>query len=121
MGTVTPWGGLVHAELPSCFKGPEAKSSMEMEPFLLLAEELSKNHQQGHKPPTTKSCVKCFCCGELWAFLVAHPGVRSPHAPSLHPVVAQVLPIHCGTQQKWAFKSHLTLGNVSSAESGAPA
>lgn len=49
----------------SCFKGPEAKFSMEMEAFLLLAEEMSKTPQQGQEPPTTKSHVKYFCSLEL--------------------------------------------------------
>lgn len=49
----------------SCFKRPEAKSSMEMKAFLLLAEEGSKVHQQGQEPLTMKSCVKSFCCLEL--------------------------------------------------------
>lgn len=48
----------------SCFKGTEAKSSMEIE-ISALAEEMSKNHQQGQEPPRRKSCVKCFCSLEL--------------------------------------------------------
>lgn len=49
----------------SCFKGPEAKSSMEMETFLQLTEENEQKPSAGPGAPTRKSCLKCFCSLEL--------------------------------------------------------
>lgn len=117
--------------LASCFKGPEA--SMEMKAFLLLAEEMSKTHfgasnneilcemlllsgsehfiQDVSLKPQERMGNCEFPCGTHWCGEPSCPICASCGSPNFaHPLWHTA---------KMGFKSHLTLGNVSSAEHGA--